>query len=192
MVKEYKSYLHNNGNDLAAGSWGFTDPFINNEATLLLTAFWHVTNTIQYEMDDFGLLPWPCGPYGNPDELPAYYEDSTVITIPLFASDYEESAYIINAIFEGFDSYPTIESIEEYYADQVFHDPRDAKLFVSLGKNAQYCYWPDGGDNMLYTMTDNLTSKTPTELIKTSLNSIQKCIDEQIMPNFKAMEHYAH
>ncbi|MDF2685303.1 MAG: hypothetical protein K0S55_484 [Clostridia bacterium] len=192
LVKEYKDYLHNKGNDLAAGNWGFTAPFNNNEATLLLTSFWNITGTIQYELKDFGLLPWPVGPYGEYGEWPAYYEDATVITIPVFAYDYEESAYITDALFKGLDSYPDIDSIKNYYTDQLFHDPRDAELFVSLGKNAQYSYWIDGGDNMLYNIVNSLTSKTPIELIETSINSIQKCIEEQIMPNYESMEKYMH
>jgi hypothetical protein len=192
LEKDYKDYLYNSGNDLSAGNWGFTAPFNNGEATLLLTSFWNITGTIQYELKDFGLLPWPVGPYGEYGEWPAYYEDAVVITIPVFAYDYEESAYITDAIFEGLDSYPTMDAIKGYYADQLFHDPRDADLFLSLGKNAQYSYWIDGGDSMVHTIAAGITSKSPAQLIQSTINSIQKCIDEQIMPNYESMEKYTH
>ena len=166
-----------------SGNWGFTDLFNEEKCALAMTSSDRIMDSIAYEIDNFGLLPFPVGPYGTYGQWAGFYESARNLCIPAYVDFPAEAATIIDEIFEPMEEYPTKASIDEYYNKLIFSDPRDVELLNIMGSNCKYSFWPDGGDNVLNNIKSNLMSTTPTEILEKSGSLSDKCIIEQMIPS---------
>ena len=188
LIKDNQENFYGNAvNRPNEDDWGFTVPFVNNEAAMLLTSVSLVLDTIIYEIEDFSIAPWPNGPSGTYGEWSGHYEGSNHTSIPVFTKDPLMAATLINEIFEPLDTYPSYNAILEYYRTKVFYDPRDADIMLAVGKSAQFCYWTEGGDDMLNGMTTIFLTQAPSANIKANIGKMSKVLEEQITPNYLAL-----
>ena len=100
------------------------------------------SNSIAYQMENFGLVPVPYGPGASgPEGYSASYRaaDFTLV-IPVTAKDPETSALIIDAIYEPFPGYETREQIIDYLERNYFKDVRDARFFIEMTDDGHAYY----------------------------------------------------
>lgn len=182
VIDNYDEYMFEFTNT-GYGDWNYTNPFMNGEAALLLTSSGEIFDNIAYEVENFGVLPFPSGPYGDSSKYVGFYEKAETLSIPIYAKEVECSAILIDEIFSPLEQYPDQESIASYYNSQVFSDNRDYKLLTELSKNCKYSFWPDGGDAFLNQIYSNLSKSTPVEIIEAYGTSSDECIIEQMIPS---------
>jgi|GEM_PF-1861562 len=191
VVENYGDYFFNRAKVADGNPWDvYGKPFYEDKvAVMYLTSSDKILEHVIYKVEDFGLVPFPAGPHSEYGKWPGFYESATVVSIPTFAEDWDASAYLINEIFRPFSEYPDKASIMNYYITNVFHDPRDVESLFSLGDTSQYYYWPNGGDNLIYSLGNVIHGKgSISQALKTNINLVQKCLDEQVMPNWIAMD----
>ncbi len=111
-----------------------TDRFIAGDSVMYYSDTNQVlgrdTNTISYNVDNFGIVPLPTGPNAKNvyDNKMTYSSSSLAIAIPVTAQDSEVSALLIDKIYSPFEGYETKESIIDYLSRNFFHDRRDAEV----------------------------------------------------------------
>ncbi|MBQ6052422.1 MAG: extracellular solute-binding protein [Clostridia bacterium] len=169
--------------DTDFGDWNYTNTFMNGEAAMLLTSSGEIFDKIAYKVDNFGLLPFPAGPYGDPTKYVGFYEKAETLSIPIYAKEIECSAILIDEIFSPLEQYPDAASIENYYETNVFSDARDYKILIEMSKNCKYSFWPDGGDAVLNSLYSNLAKMSPVEVLESYGSASDKCIIEQMIPS---------
>jgi ABC-type glycerol-3-phosphate transport system substrate-binding protein len=74
-VNENIECFFNKTQDYQNDSWNMKIPFMNNEATFVLTRPEFIFDEIAYKVEDFGLMPWPAGPNVEYGVWPGYYEN---------------------------------------------------------------------------------------------------------------------
>ncbi|MBE6897082.1 MAG: extracellular solute-binding protein [Ruminococcaceae bacterium] len=104
------------------------------------------TDSLMYQMDNIGILPFPQGPDAVPGEFSSGYSQMAYTTcIPVNTADVEASAMILDMMFEPFEGLETKDDIANYMADEIFFDKRDAEIFINTVRNANYgFFWEDG------------------------------------------------
>ena len=182
VIDNYDEYMFK-FTDSSYGDWNYTNPFMNGEAALLLTSSNEIYEKISYEVNNFGLLPFPAGPYGDSTKYVGFYEKAQTISIPLYAKEVECSAILIDEIFSPLDEYPNQESIKEYFTSNVFSDDRDYEILLEMSKNCKYSFWPDGGDAFLNNIYTSLPRATPTHILESYGDASNECIEEQMIPS---------
>ena len=182
VINNYGEYMYEFTN-IGYGDWNYTNPFMNSEAAMLLTSSGEIFDKIAYKVNNFGLLPFPAGPYGDPSKYVGFYEKAETLSIPLYAKETECSAILIDEIFSPLEQYPDAASIENYYDTNVFSNTKDYQILVEMSKNCKYSFWPDGGDAVLNSLYSNLEKMTPTEVLESYGNVSDKCIIEQMIPS---------
>lgn len=174
--------------------WDSYIPFVEENASFLLTHYRSLFRNVAYKVEDFGLMPWPSGPNMPYGQWVGYYENTPAASIPLEAKDIQWSAIAIDRIFEPLDEYPDFEAVKNYYAGNVLHDDLDVEIFFLNRDNplTQYCYWPDGGDDFLNKIQSVVYSPTAsvTEMIEKNMSLLEKVIESDIYPNSLVLDHY--
>ena len=188
LLEQHKDKFYNRM--ASADPWSYYDkPFMKGEAAMYLTSAWKILNEIAYDMENFAIMPFPAGPMAEYGEWPGFYEETGTVAIPTFTDDPIVSANLINDIFEPLEAYPDKNSILNYYKTNVFLDPRDAEVFFSNQKYAQYSYWVEGGDAVVGTAVQAVTGKkSPAEALSATVDVMQKVIDSDILANWIAMD----
>ena len=181
VIDNYDDYFLNLTS--TADDWGYTNNFNDNEAAMLLTASNRVLDEISYKVENFGLMPFPVGPYGTYGQWVGFYEGARNLCIPAYAAYPEASAIVINEIFEPLAEYPDKAAIDDYYVKLVYSDPRDVQLLNVMSSNCKYSFWPDGGDAVLNKLYTDLPKSSPIELLESYGSLSDQCIVEQMIPS---------
>ena len=176
-----------NGDDVWSS---FSTPFKESRASMYLTNSRIFFNEVTFEIKDFAVLPFPTGPSGEYGKWPAAYESTQAVAIPIFAEDIDVSAMVLDEMFKPLNKYPDYESLMSRYKNQVFDDQRDIDMMMSIGNNARYSYWIEGGDGALWNISNNYLNGSPANLIKSHIGTMKKTIDEAILPNDQNMDRY--
>jgi ABC-type glycerol-3-phosphate transport system substrate-binding protein len=182
VIANYDEYMFK-FTDTGYGDWNYTNQFMNNEAAMLLTSSGEIFDKIAYKVNNFGLLPFPSGPYGDATKYVGFYEKAETLSIPVYAKEIECSAILIDEIWSPLEEYPDAESIARYYETNVFSDERDYQILMEMSKNCKYSFWPDGGDAVLNSLYSNLSNMSPVEVLESYGTSSDKCIIEQMIPS---------
>ena len=146
-------------------------------------------NTIVVEADfDFGLALWAGS---EPNQMTGYYENSSGITIPVFASKIEHSAFIMWDLFEGLNGVEDYKGLIDYYRNTYFNSDLDVTYLLRDGATLMYCYWPNGLDDVWKNISANLlTGATVKGVLDRYANSADTLIEEHVVPNTVAIEKY--
>ena len=97
------------------------------------------------------------------------------------------AATIINAMYEPFEGYETLDSIIELMTRNYFFDRRDSEVFYNMYFNSVYNYFHYSG--MYGYMHEWFTSnKTPAEYIEGATDMIQQRIDEYVLPTMRGID----
>ncbi|MBQ6172567.1 MAG: extracellular solute-binding protein [Clostridia bacterium] len=182
VISKYDEYMLEFTNT-GYGDWNYTNPFMNNEAAMLLTSSGEIFDKIAYKVNNFGLLPFPAGPFGDSAKYVGFYEKAETLSIPFYTKEVECSAMLIDEIFSPLEQYPDAASIENYYDTNIFSDPRDYRILLEMSRNCKYSFWPDGGDAVLNSLYTNLPQMSPTEVLEKYGAVSDKCIIEQMIPS---------
>jgi hypothetical protein len=123
--------------------------FLDNKSVLTImngTDLVGSENSIAYKMENFGVIPFPRGPYGNNKST-----SGTTITevrfgtsIPLLSKDPAMSAIVLNAIYDPLPGYEDDQGIIEYLRHNYFFDDRDVTNFIDAFDNIVYNYRNEG------------------------------------------------
>ncbi len=103
-------------------------------------------NSIAYQMDNFGVVPFPRGPLGNNLTTPGTTITDTRFgtAIPLLCKDPAMSAIILDAIYEPLPGYEEEERIIDYLRHNFFFDDRDVENYIHAFDNIIYNYRQEG------------------------------------------------
>lgn len=140
-------------------------------------------SSIMYVMDNVGIIPFPQGPNATPGVYTSYYETFLYTTgIPVNTDIPEAAAMVIDRMFEPFDEYKTKEDIIEYLSEQVFFDPRDARVFVNMLEHTEYNYQNYGGRAAIEQVYGN---NTITEMLESYRSYYDKMLEEAMIPHYQ-------
>ena len=169
-----------------------TEPLINGEAMMTLTEFQRVFNDIAYKVDDYGIVPFPCGPQGTYGKWAAVLEGTEGFSILANANEPEAAAQVVNAILEPFKGYEGREELLNYYSDSILFDRRDAELFLDINKYAHYSYAQEGGDAFFNNAAGAILKKSGAEIIQQFGNQMEEVVDKYIAPNYAYMKEHLY
>ncbi|MBQ6053505.1 MAG: carbohydrate ABC transporter substrate-binding protein [Clostridia bacterium] len=142
-----------------------------------------VINTLMYEMENAGIIPFPQGPKATPGVYPTYYEEFTYATvIPANAIDTSASAAIIDAMFEPFKGLETRDDMIDYLTSQVFFDPRDSAVFLGAVEYTEYGFFWEGGRSGIEQCIRTL--KPVSEALEGLENVYDKLVEEYLVPHY--------
>ena len=115
-----------------------------------------------YTCDNFGVLPSPQGPDAKPGDYHALSESTNyTVTIPIICENIEETAMILEALYEPFEEYPTKESILDYMSKYTFHDSRDMEVFWKLSRNTEFAFFNEGARELTEMISGYSSKRTP-------------------------------
>ena len=167
--------------------YGDTKGCVSNQGELFLSENAVMTNTgtsgllattssIAYTMDNFGIVPIPYGPNGNPKDYKISYISAYFMhAIPINARNVEESALILDAIYEPFEGFETKNQILDYLERNYFSDRRDAELYLSVSEeNHTYYHSHHGLSSMFDQMPDLGVMKAVDSFRDSYYNFVEK------------------
>jgi hypothetical protein len=168
---------------ISKGLEGFSE---SQYAMLLVTAE-YLKNKVAYQAKgEFGIVPFPCGPEGDPDtNVGSSYLDG--LGIYYYSEAPEQAAYIINSYCQPLEDYPTEESVLGYY-EAIFWDTRDIDVLVKAERNIQFNYSPVGGVKLFKSVADNIDDMTAMQILQTYGGSLNDAIKEMLIPNSKFID----
>lgn len=142
------------------------------------------TDSILYQMENIGFLPFPQGPNATPGKYLSYHESLTnSIGIPFNAKDPEASATILSAMLEPFDAYKTKDDIIEYMTAQVFFDKRDTEVLANLTRNTEYGFFREGARGVIESTTEITT--TISSLLESNKTKYDQIAEEYMLPHYQ-------
>ncbi len=147
-----------------------------------------ISARIAKEMDNFGIVSWPCGPDVEPGYMFGLHHNiERCISFSRMSPHPDVAATIINALYEPFEEYPTLDSLIDLMTSNYFFDRRDSEVFYNMYFNSVYTYFHYSG--MYGYMHEWLSaSKSISEHIEANTKSIQEKIDEYVLPTMNGID----
>ncbi len=146
-----------------------------------------IGSRITREMDNFGILSWPIGPDVEPGYNFATHSNIEMcIAFSRVSKNPEATAAIINAIYEPFDGYETLDDIIDHMARSYFFDRRDAVVFYDMFRASEYNYFHYGLHSS--TMDWLSSNKSISEYIEANEEKITEGINEYVMPSVRGID----
>lgn len=167
--------------------------FINNEAVMIMTHTYVALNTasdtsIAFNVENFGLLPFPLGDNMTYGEWVGQYESIPYVVFPANIEYPELSETVINAIFEPLEGYETSEALKSYYNRYIFHDPRDAEIVYKLTENARYNFYAEGGRDIVDEFGNSESELSVTEVLERYKDRYTSTMNEKIVSTYQSVE----
>ena len=134
---EYSSFVYIDLNN----NWtNMLQAFLDGKSVLTImngTDLLGTQNSIAYQMDNFGVIPFPRGPLGNNTANPGSTITDTRFgtAIPLLCKDPAMSAIVLDAIYEPLPGYEEEQSVIDYLRRNFFFDDRDVANYISAFEN---------------------------------------------------------
>lgn len=139
-----------------------------------------INGKIAKQMDNFGLVCWPCGPDVEPGYIVGQHANiDNCISFSRMSHNPEACAAVINALYEPFEEYPTIDSLIDLMSKNYFYDRRDSEIYYAMCFNSVYNYFHYSG---MYDFMHAWLSQT--KAVSEYLEQNKTMIDER-------MEEYA-
>jgi hypothetical protein len=166
-------------------------PFKNNEIVMTQTAVNHIIRFLSYDMDNYGIVPMPCGPHGTYGEWVNAHSENDCFGIFYNTNDPEASARIIDRFCDPFDGYETDEALMSFMSS-IFFDDRDVALLMELNKHVRWQYWPIGAIDSFFSNATSLTQhgKPASEIIEKYSGAAVQSIIKHVIPNVEFIENY--
>lgn len=168
------------------------DNFIAGKSVMTTLSAWQIlstTGSIAYMMENFGILPYPCGPNadGPNDYKIGYSAADFTICIPSTAKDPEVSAFVIDKIYSPFEGYETEESILDYLSKNYFRDERDSKFFLEMSKN-EHAYYHDSNHGI--AGIGKLKDSGITRAVEAAREQMITNAKKYLVPAFSTLQEY--
>ncbi len=166
-------------------------PFKNNEIVMTQTAVNHIIRFLSYEMENYGIVPMPCGPHGSYGTWVTAHSENDCFGIFYNTKEPEASAKIIDRFCDPFDGYETEESLIDYMS-YIFFDDRDVALLMDLNEDVRWQYWPIGSIYDFYTAATSgaKSGKSSTEIIEKYSGAAVQSIIKHVIPNVEFIQNY--
>lgn len=165
------------------GHYDMVAAFINGNITLAQTSFSHMINEMIYDVDNYGVVPFPCGPNGTYGEWVNAYSGADSMAIWVNAHEPEAAAMVIDRIFEPFEGYETLDDLQAY-ASTIFYDKRDVELFTTFMKYSRWNYYTLGIWDYFQNATSAAkTGKTGAEIVERTSGSANEKVRQYVIPN---------
>ncbi|MBQ6053527.1 MAG: hypothetical protein IJL30_09640 [Clostridia bacterium] len=165
------------------GHYDMVAGFINGNITLAQTSFSHMINEMIYDVDNYGAIPFPCGPNGTYGEWVNAYSGADSMAIWVNAKKPEAAAVIIDRIFEPFEGYETPDELQNY-ASTIFYDRRDVELFTTFMKYSRWNYYTLGIWDYFSSATDwAKRGKTGAEIVDRFADAVNERVKQYVKPN---------
>lgn len=182
------SFLQDHAEAITTGrTWDeMNASFYAQQTAMILYPTWGIFGGFDRDIE-WGLLPFPNGPYREQGDWACYLDgNSFFAAVPLDAEDLDEISFFMNEFYGCFDEYPTKEALMDSYRSNQFFDERDFNLFFSMAKTASYGYWYEGGNPIAQHL--NANEDTPAAAVEKTLETVQKLLDDYIIPNKIGMD----
>lgn len=173
------------------GHYEMVDAFIRQELVLAQTSFTHMINEMIYDVENYGVVPTPCGPRGTYGEWRSAYSDFDCMAIWVNANEPEAAAMIIDRMFEPFEGYETLEDIQEY-ASGIFYDKRDVEIYTTYLEHIRWNYYTrDNIYGYFSTAKDQAKAgKSGTEIAEKYAPAANLSVEEFVIPNYEFIMKY--
>ena len=179
----YNTYKDEREEPSRWGTGGFTE---GNTLMTLATASEVTRGAIAYSDIEYSIMPYPCGPDIEYGQWANFTEGISGFAISAFSDEPEVSAMIINDLFEPFGIITEYESLEDYYAQNIFLTHTDAKIFLDVGEYCRFRYWGlDGSIGSFLEEFEGGSSSTAAQLITRFSSRIESIADKEIKNNFE-------
>ncbi len=144
------------------------------------------TSSVAYNLENFGIVPFPSGPDTQPGWYKSFYESADfVLSIPVTAPDEEASALVMDSLFEPLEGYETNESILEYLKRNYFADERDAEYFFEMSSNEHAIYIDH--KHGLTGIFGSILKSTPSQVMESNEDSQRSNIEKYILTQYQTM-----
>lgn len=182
----YKKFFNNGRSDWT--TWDAHTPFIAGQSAFCVTRPLDIFGYIVSQCEDFALITW-AGADAN--VLTGYYENCYSVTVPIFALDARQSAFLMYDLFEGLEGEQNVDDVIAYYRNNYFDSDIDVEVLVRKGATLQYSYWPNGVDAIWSNISNGFTTASSiSALIDKHSTSVDTQIEENIIPNQVKLEAY--
>ncbi len=144
-------------------------------------------NVVAYEIENFGVLPFPLGPgmeYGH--WVGQYERTPNVLFFPLIANNTEPAAIVANDIFEPFDAYPDHNALSSYYSNSVFFDERDTAVLMEMLRNCDYNFLEEGMRYITEQCANGYTNIT--QILEENKDKYQNLVDRFVSNHYDSLE----
>ena len=168
------------------------DYFVKGDTVMTLTATTLVIDRIAKEMNDFGVVPFPCGPDTEYGRWSADVLAAPGMSIFATAKEPEYAAHIINRLFEPFEGLKTKQDLIDYSMRSTFFDQRDANLMMEMINYARYNYWTVGGDDFWLSAAGAIKKSTGIEIVQKFGNKIETVVEKYISKNYDYMSAHSN
>ena len=140
------------------------------------------TDTNAYNLNNYGIVPYPNGPEAEPGYYKTYCESTDfTICIPIMAQDPEATAVVMDSLYEPLDGYETKESIIEYLDKNYFLDSRDSAFFYEIADRGK-TYFLQTTDG-LYDIWPELVAKTASEALAKYEDFLKERTEKYLIPH---------
>ena len=169
--------------------------FIEGKSVMTLIDAYQVlssSESIAYKMEQFGIVPFPCGPgAATPYDYRTSYESADfTIAIPTTAKDAEVSALVIDAIYEPFEGYETEDDILEYLKRNYFADERDAEFFIDITKQ-NHVYYHDHQHGLSEMFSQLAGNNAISRCVESFEKRYYTIVDKYVIPIYSTIYQYA-
>ena len=187
----YDSYWNNYEKTITHDTDTFTTiaQFVSGKAVMLLMEMYWGMRDVQYEVEDFGLLPFPLSDDLAGSKWIGQFED--LKKSMSFIANIEETdalSTVVNAIFEPLPGYETEEERYEYYDRYVFHDPRDTRLVFECVKNCRYIPYYDSGYLIPDAMRDAEGNRTISQILESNAKVMDNLYEKVYIPMYESCD----
>ena len=137
-----------------------------------------INGKIAKQMDNFGIVCWPSGPDVEPGYIVGQHANvDNCISFSRMSHYPEACASVINALYEPFNEYPTLDSLVDLLSKNYFYDRRDAEVYYKMCFNSVYNYfhYPPMYDFMWSWLSK---TKSVSEYLEQNKNVIDERMEE--------------
>lgn len=185
LATEYKDCVN-----LSPGSYENTVKlYISNQFVLYNTSFAHLVQSVVYEADNYGIVPFPCGPDVEYGKAPTLISDFDSIGIFSCADSPEDAALYISLLLEPFEGYGTEEE-RKATLQNIFFDDRDIDIYLTHLDNVEFNYWTSGTSSVWDSMKKLGQENSGAEIAEKYGEALSEALQNQAYANAPYMNEH--
>ncbi len=159
------------------------DNFINEEGPFYFTRSFEATSieegAIGYEMEDYGMIPFPKGPNNNGQTGTYVAYDRLLYIVKMTKNDVESIGKIIDFMFEPLNNSGGWKERSRY----MFHHDEDVDFYIDAIERPSYNYQIQLGDNYDNFRNSIMNVLSGKETAASAMQSIESAINEYVAEN---------
>ncbi len=182
LVRDYDKKIR-----ISDDRWDISEFIAGRALMAASTARDVTTGVIAYNSDfDYGLMPFPCGPYAKYGEWAQTVTRTRGLSIFKMVDEPEIAAHFISELYEPFEEFGgSREALISYYSDNVFINPIDAEIYFAVDKNVRFDYDDFGVISIFENLSGTLVNKSVNEALQTFEPKIQTIFEKYMKPNLE-------